>query len=141
MKRSREKNLDIPEFVTASEAESMKILDALTAEEQELQVLYHQLTTAEKIDDYEEQVLATVQSAKRTSANLAKAHKKSISMGDELAARWHDLTKGKNRKWLPAAPANSRIDLSESQVDHFAKGINIYKVTRPSAIIWSRVSL
>ena len=128
MKRSKEKKLDIPEFITASEAESMKMLDALTAEEQELQVLYHQLTTAEKMDDYEEQVLATVKSAKRTSANLAKAHKKSISMGDELAARWHDLTKGKNRKWLPAAPANSRIDLSESQVDHFAKGINIYKV-------------
>ena len=73
MKRSKEKNLDIPEFITASEAESMKILDALSAEEQELQVLYHQLTTAEKIDDYEEHVLATVQSAKRTSANLAKA--------------------------------------------------------------------
>ena len=63
MKRSREKNLDIPEFVTASEAESMKILDALTAEEQELQVLYHQLTTAEKIDDYEEQVLYSPQNA------------------------------------------------------------------------------
>lgn len=101
----KRKNLDIPEFITASEAESMKILDALTAEEQELQVLYHQLTTAEKMDDYEEQVLATVQSAKRTSANLAKAHKKSISMGDELAARWHDLTKGKiENGFLPHPP-------------------------------------
>ena len=101
----KRKNLDIPEFITASEAESMKILDALTAEEQELQVLYHQLTTAEKTDDYEEQVLATVQSAKRTSANLAKAHKKSISMGDELAARWHDLTKGKiENGFLPHPP-------------------------------------
>ena len=79
MKRSKEKRLDIPEVITASEAESVKILDALSAEEQELQVLYHQLTAAEKIDDYEKQVLATVQSAKRTSVNLAKAHKKSIS--------------------------------------------------------------
>lgn len=73
MKRSKEKTLDIPEFITASEAESMKILDALSAEEQELQVLYHQLTTAEKIDDYEEHVLATVQSAKRTSAKDRKS--------------------------------------------------------------------
>ena len=57
MKRSKEKTLDIPEFITASEAESMKILDALSAEEQELQVLYHQLTTAEKIDEIAERIL------------------------------------------------------------------------------------
>ena len=57
MKRSKEKTLDIPEFITASEAESMKILDALSAEEQELQVLYHHLTTAEKIDEIAERIL------------------------------------------------------------------------------------
>ena len=56
MKRAKEKALDIPEVVTPAEAESIQILEALNAEEEELQALYSELTTAEEIGDYEQQI-------------------------------------------------------------------------------------
>ncbi len=66
---------------------------------------------------------------KQVNSNLKQAHQRTMSMEDELSARYNDMQKSRNRKWyLPNPPANGTIDLEERQPDYFAQGINAYKL-------------
>lgn len=50
-------------------------------------------------------------------------------MADELSARCRDIRQQrKKRKLIPAAPANSTIDLEEQESGHFARGLGPYKL-------------
>lgn len=110
------------------EKSSIGLLSSLEKAEEEMQSFYNEMTVSDSPDEFEEQVREKLSSSKRTSSNILKAYYKSAGISDELAARWNDLTKGKKRKIIRPAPANARIDLEESSGDHFAQGLNIYKL-------------
>ncbi len=115
------------DIVTEPERESRELLEALNDTEAQLQDYYVQMAKSEDPEACQEDVVYTMRSHLRASANLLKAHHRLLSMTDELSARWNDLSKSKHRL-LSRVPANSVIDLEETSSGHFAAGLNWYKV-------------
>ncbi|MGI6182130.1 MAG: hypothetical protein ACOYIE_08655, partial [Agathobaculum sp.] len=75
------------------------------------------------------EIQAQLELLRQVNSNLKQAHQRTMSMEDELSARYNDMQKSRNRKWyLPNPPANGTIDLEERQPDYFAQGINAYKL-------------
>ncbi|MDE6933007.1 MAG: putative ABC transporter permease [Oscillospiraceae bacterium] len=65
----------------------------------------------------------------QTSRALAQSYQSVVGLEDELSARVRDVRKSRDRKWYVLnPPANAGIDLEERRTDHFAQGINIYKI-------------
>lgn len=70
-----------------------------------------------------------VSSLKRTAVNIAKSSKNVIATLDELDARWHDIKKShKKKRIISRPPSNTEIDYAEGKSQHFARGLNIYKL-------------
>lgn len=116
------------DIITKPEQSSRDMLESIAETDADLQKLYVDMASSPEPSQFTEDVTSRLRSYRRTSVNLAKAYQQTISMTDELSARHTDLTKGEKNKIIPKAPANSVIDLEESQGEHFAKGINIYKI-------------
>ncbi len=116
------------DVVSEPEQNSQQLLDALERTEDEMHVLYEQMASADAPETLEEKVQVKLRSVKRASNNIGKAYYRCVSIEDELNARWTDLIRGGKRSFLPAAPANSLIDLEESRTKHFAQGLSIYKL-------------
>ena len=77
----------------------------------------------------DQEVRQEIEALKRTSGNLSEALQAANKLEDELSARFFDMRTSRDRKWyLPNPPANGSIDLEEQQRDHFARGINLYKL-------------
>ena len=77
----------------------------------------------------DQEVQQEIEALKRTSGNLSEALQAANKLEDELSARFFDMRTSRDRKWyLPNPPANGSIDLEEQQRDHFARGINLYKL-------------
>ena len=77
----------------------------------------------------EEQVQQELTGLRRTSAALRGAYLQTEAMADELSARLQDTRKAVNRKWYRRnPPANGSIDYQEQRSDHFARGMNGYKL-------------
>jgi uncharacterized membrane protein len=65
----------------------------------------------------------------QTAKALAQSYQSVVGLEDELGARIRDVRKSRDRKWyVPNPPANAGIDLEERRQNHFAQGINIYKI-------------
>ena len=61
--------------------------------------------------------------------NLLQSYHTVTTLEDELKARAHDAKRvGKRKIRVLNPPANGAIDLEEERKDHFAKGLNIYKL-------------
>lgn len=60
--------------------------------------------------------------------NIKKAYLNIFDINDEMKARWRDLKKSQKKNKIVHAPANGIIDKVEEQSNHFAKGLNIYKL-------------
>lgn len=116
------------DIISQPERESQELLQALEASDPETQDFYQQLAEAEDPLRYQEEVNARLRSYRRASANIAKAYQSVLSTRDEMSARWQDLNKPRRFKLIPRAPANSVIDLEEQRGNHFAAGMNIYKM-------------
>lgn len=70
-----------------------------------------------------------IESFGRINENLGFAYQRTVALEDELAARFHDMRKSRDRKWYQLnPPANGAIDLAEERRGHFAQGINAYKL-------------
>lgn len=115
------------DVISEPEQKSRKLLESLDSAQREIETFYEEMTSAEKQEDFEEKVKVKLRTVKRTSNNILKAYHRCVSMGDELNARWDDITRGQKHKFL-TAPANSLIDLQESKSNHFAQGLGIYKL-------------
>lgn len=121
-----EQNETIPTYISTIEEESLHLLDIAKKTEEEM-TEYYPLMLEENHSETE--TLAKAYSIKRASANLTKALAQTVSLYDELIARQNDIRKqNKKRRLLASAPANAAIDLSESRSEHFAKGLNLYKL-------------
>ncbi len=80
-------------------------------------------------DALDQEIREKIDVLKRTSGNLSEALQATNKLEDELSARFFDMRTSRDRKWyLPNPPANGSIDLEEQQRNHFARGINLYKL-------------
>jgi len=105
-------------------------------ESQELQKLVEQ--TKEKAEQFYlkmpelkdfTEVERQVDSLRRAAVTMSKTAAKTYAISDELSARCRDMEKQRRkRRFVPTAPANTTIDLHESESSHFAKGMNWYKL-------------
>lgn len=76
-----------------------------------------------------ETVRQEAEDLKEKAGILLRAHMKASAQADELETRLHDVEVSlKKKKLIPAAPANSVIDLEEKESEHFARGLNFYKI-------------
>ncbi len=65
----------------------------------------------------------------QTAKALAQSYQSVVGLEDELSARVRDVRKSRDRRWYALnPPANAGIDLEERRSDHFAQGINLYKI-------------
>lgn len=115
------------EVITTPERHSEALLGSLDETEQGLERVYIAMTESADPEAYAAEVHSELRSYRRAMDNTAKGYYRLASLSDELAARHKDLLKLKKRKLLKAPP-NALIDLAESRIDHFARGINMYKV-------------
>lgn len=113
---------------SAPEEDSIRLLHSLDEIDDGMQVFYTEMTKSGSPETFGEEVQIRKRTLRRTASNILKAYSHTISIDDELTARYRDLVKGKNRKILPTAPANAVIDLAETQSHHFAQGLNPYKL-------------
>lgn len=126
-KTAQYEELTEKDIVTPPEKISGDVIETLNETDKALQSFYTDMAASESPSEYDEEVTAKLRSYKRALNNLAKAYHKNAAIVDELSARHKDLIKGKKRK-VVKTPANSVIDLEESRGDHFAKGMNLYKI-------------
>lgn len=113
-------------YILDIEKESRSFLDTVNKTDIEMNEYYPKMLE----DNYsQEETDAKVESLKRATANITRALAHTASISDELIARRNDIkNQNKKRKFISAAPANAAIDLSENRSEHFAKGLNIYKI-------------
>lgn len=112
---------------TPVEEKSDELLNAVDEAEREMQRLYKALAASEKPDRFREEIEKKRRSYKRTLTALLKASRRTALLTDELSARWREIRRAKRRKWI-ATPANAVIDYEEESCNHFASGLNLYKL-------------
>lgn len=106
---------------------SQELLCSIDTAKQEMREFYRDVTQQADYDKFEEEVKQKIRSYRRAILNIVKANQQLVVIRDEFSARWNDLTR-KKRRLIPSAPANAVIDLAENQSNHFARGINGYKL-------------
>ncbi len=114
------------------ERASVDLQIAAEERQSELDELYDKLAglpeTKEKTS-VDAEVREEIDSLKRTNANLRRTFAKTAVMEDELENRYRDICKSLNKKWYRLnPPANGTIDLEEKRQNHFARGVNLYKL-------------
>lgn len=112
------------DYISPIEDESLRILKSVEQVKEEMEVYYPRLLEEDLTEDAEKKA----DSLKRASANFTKAGKQVYDMKDELSGRLTDIRQQRKKNKLVAAPANAAIDRDEKELDHFAKGLNCYKL-------------
>ncbi len=116
---------------TALEEAGKAALREAEVQRERLQPYYAALAQCEKSvpKPLQETVSREIDAMKRASEDLQEARQLTDDLRDELSARLFDTNKSVNRKWWRLnPPANGAIDLQEKERDHFARGINLYKI-------------
>ena len=116
------------EIKTQIELESERLLTIVKSDRDEMEEFYSGLSEAADSADTGAEVFARIESMKRANSNIFRAYIQAVDTSDELSARWRDTKKSRRRSIIPAPPANSEIDATEMRIDHFARGINMYKL-------------
>lgn len=99
-----------------------------------LSLYYEALAQEETLSDREREKLVKdinreIERINKMADRYREAHKKLVEASDELSTRLRDTEKSTKRHFgIKNAPANGTIDFRENQIDHFAKGINFYKL-------------
>ena len=79
--------------------------------------------------ELEAEVGRELETLRRAARYLSAAHQRAVVLEDELGARLKDMRTSRDRKWYALnPPANAGIDLAEKRLNHFAQGLNIYKI-------------
>ena len=99
-----------------------------------LSLYYEALAQEETLSDREREKLVKdinreIERINKMADRYREAHKKLVEASDELSTRLRDTEKSTKRHFgIQNAPANGTIDFRENQIDHFARGINFYKL-------------
>ena len=79
--------------------------------------------------EQDESVQEQLHALRQVNSQLRDTYFRTAAMEDELRSRYRDSRKSlEKRKLLPNPPANGMIDLEEQRKNHFARGINLYKL-------------
>lgn len=111
-------------YVTALEEKSQELLEKSREAQQEMDAYYREIITQDRTEEAKQKAA----SFKRAKKNIVKAYRQTSAVQDELSTRILDLEKQRSRNLLINAPSNASIDLQEQELNHFASGINIYKL-------------
>lgn len=115
--------------ISPQEEKSRDILLSVSKDADEIKDFYDKLAVAEDPGIYKKEVGEKLRSLRRTSENLRRAYRSTVTVSDELHARWRDINRSKKKKKIiPAPPANAEIDVAEKRLGHFAQGMNLYKI-------------
>lgn len=110
---------------------SVEALDKIGDDFEALQSFYTEMTLSKDPSVFSEEAEQKSRSYFRASENFHRASAISSRMADETDARIKDLVKSQRKSWfrfLSHPPANAYIDLEEQRKNHFASGLNIYKL-------------
>ena len=121
---SNQQSPQTPELVLPIEQDSVQILTAAEDVRKQMQEYFPRMLE----EDLESDAALRAESLKRASSNLSKASKTIYAVKDELAGRMKDIHQQRKKNMLLSAPANATIDQQEQECDHFAKGLNGYKL-------------
>ena len=121
---SNQQSPQTPELVLPIEQDSVQILTAAEDVRKQMQEYFPRMLQ----EDLESDAALRAESLKRASNNLSKASKTIYAVKDELAGRMKDIRQQRKKNMLLSAPANATIDQQEQEGDHFAKGLNGYKL-------------
>ena len=121
---SNQQSPQTPELVLPIEHDSVQILTAAEDVRKQMQEYFPRMLQ----EDLESDAALRAESLKRASNNLSKASKTIYAVKDELAGRMKDIRQQRKKNMLLSAPANATIDQQEQEGDHFAKGLNGYKL-------------
>lgn len=121
---SNQQSPQTPELVLPIEQDSVQILTAAEDVRKQMQEYFPRMLE----EDLESDAALRAESLKRASNNLSKASKTIYAVKDELAGRMKDIRQQRKKNMLLSAPANATIDQQEQEGDHFAKGLNGYKL-------------
>ena len=121
---SNQQSPQTPELVLPIEQDSVQILTAAEDVRKQMQEYFPRMLQ----EDLESDAALRAESLKRASSNLSKASKTIYAVKDELAGRMKDIHQQRKKNMLLSAPANATIDQQEQEGDHFAKGLNGYKL-------------
>ena len=121
---SNQQSPQTPELVLPIEQDSVQILTAAEDVRKQMQEYFPRMLE----EDLESDAALRAESLKRASSNLSKASKTIYAVKDELAGRMKDIRQQRKKNMLLSAPANATIDQQERECDHFAKGLNSYKL-------------
>lgn len=114
------------EEMSEIEKESLRLSEVVSATRAEMTGFYREMLQP---DFDEAEVERMSGSLKRATSNLTKTLSQTYAVSDELNARWNDICKQrKKRRFIATAPANASIDYDENRSQHFAKGLNLYKI-------------
>lgn len=125
--------IDVHERLSPLELSAQAASRASQAHAESLRPLYDALACCDEGSpvppEVEDRVSQEISGLRRTSSALRGAYVQTEAMADELSARLRDTRKAVNRKWYKAnPPANGSIDYQEQSRDHFARGVNLYKL-------------
>lgn len=126
--KTTEPAVELEPISTELEQASDMLLDSVLQTKEHMQTYYDTLLNAENPEITDIEVRQKLDSYKRAAGNIKKAHLVTSDITDELSARWSDLRNSQKRKLIPSAPANAVIDAQESRSNHFARGLNAYKL-------------
>lgn len=121
---SNQQSPQTPELVLPIEQDSVQILTAAEDVRKQMQEYFPRMLQ----EDLESDAALRAESLKRASSNLSKASKTIYAVKDELTGRMKDIHQQRRKNMLLSAPANATIDQQEQEGDHFAKGLNGYKL-------------
>ena len=107
---------------------SEQLFDCVEKAKDEIEDYFSTLNEEEYSENIDEKIREKIASMKRASANTRKSYLMTVAATDELTARCDDLINAKKRRFIPAAPTNTTIDNTERKSNHFAQGVNIYKL-------------
>lgn len=119
-----EEKEETDKLIVAIEEVSTELLLSVERLKEGLEEYYPRLLE----EDLEEEAKLKAESLKRTSGNLSKSAREVYKMEDELSGRRLDVKQERVDNRLISAPANATIDLKEIELNHFAQGLNIYKM-------------
>lgn len=124
-KTRHEKIQDSTDYVSAIEKESIELLELTKINKKEIQNLYPKIANNSITHADEEKA----DSLMRASENIKEASKNLSNTSDEFTTRIKDIKLQNKKKFFISAPANSIIDKKEYELNHFASGINFYKMS------------
>lgn len=125
MKKKQKNENDIPKIVSEVERESINLLEIVHNTESEMRGMYTRMVENPNSEDIE----GNAESLKRATLNITKSLTQIYGISDEFNARLKDIKKQKRKKKIKIpAYANAMIDINETKSNHFAKGLNLYKI-------------